>query len=179
MSDLAPASGGSAVPAPTSAVIPTNAPGAIAQFLSFTIAKEEYGVDILDVREIKGWIEPTRLPNAPAYVRGVTNLRGTMVPVFDLRARFGLGATEPTRLHVIIIVAVERRIVGMLVDAVSDILTVRQEQVQPAPETERAIDADFLKGLVSVDGRMVALLTLERLFDLPRLARLAGPQSWA
>lgn len=178
MSDLAPVSGGSASNGSVS-VLSSSTPGHVAQFLSFTIAKEEYGVDILDVREIKGWIEPTRLPNAPAYVRGVTNLRGTMVPVFDLRARFGLGATEPTRLHVIIIVAVERRIVGMLVDAVSDILTVRADQVQPAPETERAIDADFLKGLISVDGRMVALLTLERLFDLPRLARLAGPQSWA
>jgi len=139
--------------------------GRTEQFLTFTIGTEEYGVDILEVREIKGWSYATRLPNAPPYVRGVINLRGIMVPVFDLRARFRQGQTEVTRLHVVVIVAIGHRTIGLLVDTVSDILTVEAETIQPVPELERTIDTAYLSGLVAKEGRMVALLTLDRLFD--------------
>ena len=134
------------------------------QFISFTIEDEEYGVDIMAVREIKGWTEITKLPNTPHYMRGVLNLRGVIVPIFDLRCRFGQGETQATNLHVVIIVAVNERIMGILVDAVSDILTVKSTDVLPVPDAER--QDKFLSGLVTVDERMVALLQLDELFDL-------------
>ena len=137
-----------------------------AQFVTFKVGHEEYGVDIMRVREIKGWTETTSLPNSPAYMRGVLNLRGTIVPIYDLRARFGLGETAATSVHVIVIVAVRERLIGILVDAVSDILTVAAAEIRPVPETERGRDQKFLSGLVSFERRMVALLELERMFDL-------------
>lgn len=136
------------------------------QFIAFKIGNEEYGVDIMAVREIKGWIPATRLPNAPHYVRGVINLRGLMVPIFDLRARFGGGETEITRTHVVIIVKVEERVFGVLVDGVSDILTITEDQIKPAPEMDRAVDSGYLRGLVTINERMVALLVLDRLFSV-------------
>jgi purine-binding chemotaxis protein CheW len=136
------------------------------QFLAFKIDNEEYGVDINAVREIKGWIPATRLPNAPRYVRGVINLRGLMVPVYDLRARFGGGETEITRTHVVIIVKVKERIFGVLVDGVSDILTVTEDQIKPAPDMGRAVDSGYLRGLISINDRLVALLALDRLFPI-------------
>lgn len=140
--------------------------GHTVQFIAFKIGKEEYGVDIMAVREIKGWIPATRLPNAPHYVRGVINLRGLMVPIFDLRARFGGGETEITRTHVVIIVKVEERVFGVLVDAVSDILSISEEQIKPAPEMDRTVDSGYLRGLVTINERMVALLVLDRLFSV-------------
>lgn len=139
------------------------------QFVTFTIGDEEYGVDIMVVREIKGWVHATRLPSAPKHMRGVINLRGTMVPVFDLRARFGEGQTEVTKTHVVIIVSVTDRVIGLLVDAVSDILTIEMSDIQPVPVIDRTVDVAFLSGLVTVEQRMVALLDLPRLFDLERL----------
>lgn len=136
------------------------------QYITFTVGDEEYGVDIMDVREIKGWTPTTRLPNAPGYVHGVINLRGIMVPVFDLRARFGQGATDPTKTHVVVIVTVSSRVIGILVDTVSDILTIDRDMIQPVPKMDLTVDADYLAGLVTIAGRMVALLTLSRLFDV-------------
>ena len=122
-----------------------------AQFITFKVGEEEYGVDIMRVREIKGWTETTSLPNSPAYMRGVLNLRGTIVPIYDLRARFGLGETAATSVHVIVIVAVRERLIGILVDAVSDILTVAIADIRAVPETERGLDQKFLSGLVSFE----------------------------
>lgn len=137
------------------------------QYVTFTVGDAEYGVDIMEVREIKGWTQATRLPNAPPYVRGVMNLRGVMVPVFDLRARFGGPPTEVTRTHVVVIVAVAQRALGILVDAVSDIVTIEREAIRPVPEIDGfAAATHYLAGLVSVGERMVALLTLDRLFAL-------------
>jgi purine-binding chemotaxis protein CheW len=138
--------------------------GSTGQHITFTVGDEEYGVDIMDVREIKGWTEATRLPNAPAYVRGVINLRGTMVPIFDLRARFGGGPTAATGTHVVVIVTVGTRVVGVLVDAVSDILTIDSRDIQPVPRMDAGEKDDFIGGLVTIGGRMVALLTLDRMF---------------
>ena len=150
------------------------------QFVSFLIGEEEYGLDIMAVREIRAWSGATRLPNAPKHMRGVVNLRGLIVPVFDLRARFGDGWTEATKTHVVIILAVGDRIVGLLVDAVSDILDVSAEDVRPVPPMERTVDAGFLTGLVGVADRMVALIDADSLFDaraLPAPASLAHIQT--
>jgi purine-binding chemotaxis protein CheW len=134
------------------------------QFISFRICKEEYAIDIMAVREIKGWTETTALPNQPEFIRGVLNLRGTIVPVFDLRCRFGMGLTDATATHVVIIVSVLDRIVGLLVDAVSDILTVSSSEIRPVPDVDRTISAEFLSGIISVNDSMVVLLSLEKMF---------------
>lgn len=134
------------------------------QFITFRIRNEEYAIDIMAVREIKGWTETTTLPNQPEFIRGVLNLRGTIVPVFDLRCRFGMGLTDATATHVVIIVSVLDRIVGLLVDAVSDILTVSSSEIRPVPDLDRTVSAEFLSGIISVNDSMVVLLSLEKLF---------------
>lgn len=135
------------------------------QFITFKVGAEEYGVDIMAVREIKGWTDATAIPKSPEYVRGVINLRGTIVPIFDLRARFGQGLTEPTPSHVIIIVNVGTRMLGLLVDAVSDILTVAPDSIRPVPDVGLGAEIAFLDGLVAVDQRMVTLIALAPLFE--------------
>lgn len=141
--------------------------GDTTQFITFKVGSEEYGVDIMTVREIKGWTETAQLPNSPAYMRGVLNLRGTIVPIYDLRARFGLGQTAASKTHVVVIVAVGKRLLGLLVDAVSDILTADAAEIRPVPSsTDQGVDQSFLTGLVNLDDRMVALLALQRLFAL-------------
>ena len=143
--------------------------GKLVQFVSFKVDDSEYGIDIMAVREIQGWMSVTTLPNTPEHVRGVLNLRGIIVPIFDLRCRFGNGLTEASALHVVIIVAVGDRIMGLLVDAVSDILTINTEEILPVPEIEARGDQRFLTGLITVQERMVAILEIERLFDIEGL----------
>lgn len=137
------------------------------QFISFTIGAEEYGIDIIAIREIKGWTPTTALPDTPPFMRGVINLRGAIIPVLDLRARFTGQQTEATSRHVIMVVNVDGHDVGILMDAVADILTVSQESIQPVPELDQTHHSDALSGLVSVDGRMVALLDLPKLLHTP------------
>ncbi len=134
------------------------------QFLTFTVRDEDYGVDIMTVREIKGWTETTRLPNSPTFMRGVMNLRGLVIPIFDLRARFHRELTQATAKHVIIILAVGKRTIGILVDAVSDILTVNEGDIKPKPEMDVSTKSDFISGLLSLENRMVVLLTVDQLF---------------
>lgn len=136
------------------------------QFITFTLGAQEYGVDIMLVREIKGWIETTSLPQAPHYVRGVINLRGIIVPIFDLRARFGMGATTPSRTHVVIIVIAGSRTTGLLVDAVSDIISVMPDQIRAVPDIGLTADEHFLEGLVSLEERMVTLVRLDGLIRI-------------
>jgi purine-binding chemotaxis protein CheW len=147
------------------------AAGGMKQYVSFKIGGEEYAIDIMAVREIKGWTETTALPNQPEYILGVMNLRGIIVPVFDMRRRFGMGATEATRSHVVIIVAVLDRIVGLLVDAVSDILTIDGAEIRPVPEMDRGVATDFLSGIVSINESMVVILALEELFSRATVAK--------
>lgn len=135
------------------------------QFLTFAVKGEEYGVDIMTVREIKGWTETTRLPGSPEYMRGVMNLRGLIIPIFDLRARFRQGLTDATAKHVVIILAVGERNIGLLVDAVSDILNASSDQIKPAPSDGNRPDQDFISGLISLENRMVVLLNTDQLFD--------------
>lgn len=133
------------------------------QFVSFAIGDDQYGVDIMAVREIKGWSDITHLPKQPDYVRGVLNLRGVIVPIVDLRCRFGQGLTDATVLHVVIIVQIANRQVGLLADRVLDIVSFDPSQMQPVPKVAKSDRADFLSGLVTVDNVMVALI------DLPNL----------
>ncbi len=153
----------------SSAGTPSGAPDGVRQFISFTIGDEEYGVDIMSIREIKGWSPTTELPNTADYVRGVINLRGAIIPIIDLRARFGAGRTQAGMRHVIMVVAVDSRVVGLLVDAVADIITIPAEEIRPVPELDHAVRAELLNGIVAVDGRMVALLDLTALIE-PSLA---------
>lgn len=135
------------------------------QYIIFTIGAEEYGTQILGVQEIRGWMKTTSLPNTPEYVRGVTNLRGNIVPVFDLRARFTEEETEVTDRHVVIMVEILGRIIGLLVDAISDILTIDAAQIQPPPTGNLAVDTQYLDGLFAAEERMVALVNINKLFD--------------
>lgn len=130
------------------------------QFLTFTLGEEEYGVDIMMVREVKGWMETTRLPNTPPYMRGVLNLRGNVIPIFDLRARFTGELTDADSKHVIIVLAVSDRIVGILADTVSDILTVEQEEIKPAPDASTEAESRYVSGLIALENRMVVLLEM-------------------
>jgi purine-binding chemotaxis protein CheW len=156
------------------ALAPSIAPGAEAghragakstEFISFAIGDEQYGVDIMAVREIKEWSGVTQLPNQPDYMRGVLNLRGTMVPIIDLRCRFGQGLTDATPVHVVIVVHVEGKTVGLLADRVLDIVSVEGSQVQPVPHVSRASKANFLSGLVTIDSTMIALINLNNLLS--------------
>jgi purine-binding chemotaxis protein CheW len=133
------------------------------QFISFAIGQDQYGVDIMAVREIKGWSEITHLPKQPDYVRGVLNLRGVIVPIIDLRCRFGQGLTEATPLHIVIIVQIGSRAVGLLADRVLDIVSLDASQIQPVPRIARGGRVDFLSGLVTVEGAMIALIDLSNL----------------
>lgn len=135
------------------------------QLVSFTVGNEEYGVDIMAVREIRAWSETTPLPNTPEVVRGVINMRGAIVPIFDLRARFGMPRTEPTKYNVVIIVSISSRIVGILVDAVSDIITINEDEIRPMPSMEQVSGLGFMEGLITVGERMVGLIGLERMFS--------------
>ena len=145
---------------------PATGPGdETVQFISFRIGEEEFAIDIMAVREIKGWTETTVLPNQPEFLLGILNLRGLIVPIFDLRCRFGMGLTTATRAHVVIIVSVLDRTVGLLVDAVSDILTVRSAEIRPIPDMERAGGTRFLEGIITRADSMVVVLSLEALFD--------------
>jgi purine-binding chemotaxis protein CheW len=132
------------------------------QFITFTLGAEEYGVDIMAVQEIKGWTATTAIPNAPGFMRGVINLRGIIVPIVDLRARFGMAPIEPTNMHVVIIITTAGRTTGLLVDAVSDIISVAPEAIRPVPEIG-ASGERMLSGLVALDDRMVSLVTLDGL----------------
>jgi purine-binding chemotaxis protein CheW len=142
-----------------------NPAGGTQQFLTFAVAGEEYGVDIMTVREIKGWADATRLPNTPEFMRGVINLRGLIIPIFDLRARFQMGLTDANAKHVVIILAVGERTIGILVDAVSDILDAQGDQIKPAPSSETHAKDQCVSGLISHNDRMVVLLAVDKLFD--------------
>ncbi len=133
------------------------------QFLTFTVGIEEYGVDIMMVREVKGWTETTRLPSMPEYLRGVLNLRGAIIPIFDLRARLTGKLTEADAKHVVIILAVGTRNIGILADTVSDILTINTAEIKAAPQTETRIDERFVSGLIAIENRMVVLLEIDKL----------------
>jgi purine-binding chemotaxis protein CheW len=136
------------------------------QVISFAIGDDQYGVDIMAVREIKGWSEITHLPKQPEYVRGVLNLRGVIVPIIDLRCRFGQGLTEASALHIVIIVQIASRQVGLLADRVLDIVSFETNQIQPVPRIANGSRVGFLSGLVTTDGGMIAVIDLANLLSI-------------
>jgi purine-binding chemotaxis protein CheW len=147
------------------------APG---EYLSFRLGDEEYGIDILRVQEIRGYEPPTRIANAPAFIKGVVNLRGTIVPIVDLRLKFGLGDAQYNGLTVVIVLNVARRVVGIVVDAVSDVLALTAEQIKPAPAFGKTLlDASHVTGLGCVPGtdgeRLLILTDIERLMSAPEM----------
>jgi purine-binding chemotaxis protein CheW len=141
----------------------SSAAGADGEFLSFTLGAEHYGVDILKVQEIRGYDAVTRVPDAPDYIKGVINLRGTIVPVIDLRLKLRLEDARYDAFTVMIVLNVEDRVVGMVVDSVSDVIRLGREQVCPVPEIGAAIERQFLTGIGTIDDRMLILLDIERL----------------
>ncbi|MBV8059981.1 MAG: purine-binding chemotaxis protein CheW [Alphaproteobacteria bacterium] len=150
------------------------------QFLTFRVDDAEYGVDIMSVREIKGWTAETRLPNTPDYMRGVINLRGSIIPIFDLRCRFDHGLTQAHAKNVVVILAVGHRNIGILVDAVSDIVTVESGAIKHTPqEASHGIKERFVDGLISFEERMIILLNIVQLFtaDAEALSQHIAPET--
>lgn len=133
------------------------------QFITFRSGAQEFGADIMTIREIRGWTETTPLPHAPDYVRGVINLRGVVLPVVDLKARLGLGLTDANPKDVIVVVQAGARTIGLLVDAVSDILTVTAGDIQSTPDIMREAQTAFVEGIAVLAERMVTILSMERL----------------
>jgi purine-binding chemotaxis protein CheW len=146
--------------------------GQTIELVAFRIGEQEYCVDIVAVREIRGWTKATMLPHAPHYVQGVINLRGTVLPIVDLSARLGLGACEPTARHVTIVVHIGGQVVGLLVDAVSDILTVALAEIGPTPDIASETTKQFVRGVLAVEDRMISLIELTQV--LPDLDRRAA-----
>ncbi|MDX1694632.1 MAG: chemotaxis protein CheW [Ketobacteraceae bacterium] len=149
------------------------------QYLTFIMADEEYGVDILSVQEIRGWENVTPLPNSPRHVKGVINLRGTIVPIVDLRQRFGLQNIEYGPLTVVIVLKVEskqkERIMGIVVDAVSDVYALSGEDMRAAPDLGDHVDTAYIKGLVNVDNKMVILLEINELLGSDAIPEINMP----
>ncbi len=140
------------------------------QYLSFVLGKEEYGVDILRVQEIRSWEPVSRVPNVPLYEKGVVNLRGAIVPIIDLRERFALSKVEYTPLTVVVVLQTgsgsHTRIMGVVVDSVSDVISVDKSEIQGAPDFGTKVSNEFINGLVSVNERMVMLLDVDKLLTL-------------
>ena len=141
------------------------------EYLSFTLGNEHYGVDILKVQEIRGYDAVTRVPDAPDYIKGVINLRGTIVPVIDLRLKLRLDEARYDAFTVMIVLNVEDRVVGIVVDSVSDVIPLNAEQIRPTPEFGAAVDTRFISGIGTQDDRMLILLDIETLLDTADLGQ--------
>ena len=145
------------------------------QYLTFIMDREEYGVDILSVQEIRGWETATPIPNSPKHVRGVINLRGTIVPLIDLRLRFGLPAKEYSQTTVVIVLKVPTKsgkssVMGIVVDAVSDVYSLSNDALREAPDLGENVNTDYIKGLANVNGKMVILLEISKFLNVEEIA---------
>ena len=143
------------------------------QFLSFQLGAEEYGIDILRVQEIRAYEKATRMPNTPAYIKGVINLRGVIVPVIDLRMKFGLESAEYNEMTVVVVLNLAQRTVGIVVDSVSDVLALAAGDIRPAPEFTARVDNAFVRGLATIDQRMLIIADIERLMTGAEMALVA------
>src|SRR5213595_4270014 len=149
---------------------PTNKPndahdGNGSEYLAFTLGSEEYGIDILKVQEIRGYEAVTRIANAPEFIKGVINLRGIIIPVVDMRIKFKLGTPVYDQFTVVIILNIGGRVMGMVVDSVSDVTTLKPDQVKPAPEMGSAFNSDYMIGLGTIDERMLILVDIDKLMS--------------
>ncbi len=142
------------------------------QYLTFSLGEEEYGLEILKVQEIKGYSAITPIPNTPRHIKGVMNLRGTVVPVVDLRSKFSLPAVEYTKFTVIILATVGGKTIGLVVDAVSDVLEIPEDGIRPAPDMGMRSDTRFISGMAEVGGKLAVLLDLDRLLNEDDVAAL-------
>jgi purine-binding chemotaxis protein CheW len=133
------------------------------EFLAFTLGQEEYGIDIQKVQELRGYDTVTRIANAPEHIKGVVNLRGIIVPIIDMRIKFNLGAPTYDQFTVVIILNIGSRVMGMVVDSVSDVITLKPEQIKPAPEMGSVLDTGYLIGLGTLDERMLILVDIDQL----------------
>lgn len=142
------------------------------EYLAFTLGKEEYGIDILKVQEIRGYEAVTRIANAPEFLKGVINLRGIIVPIVDMRIKFKLGTPSYNQLTVVIILNIGVRVVGMVVDSVSDVTTLSADQVRPPPEMSTTFNTEFLIGLGTLETRMLILVDIEKLMSSEEMGLL-------
>jgi purine-binding chemotaxis protein CheW len=134
------------------------------ELIAFRVGDQEFCVNVMSVREIRGWTPAMAMPHSPSYMKGVINLRGAVLPIIDLSARLGMKPTVPSQRHVIIVAQVHRKVVGLLVDAVSDILTVSEDNVQPTPEIASEMQRQFARGILAIEKRSICLLELEAIF---------------
>lgn len=142
----------------------------VQEYLTFTLGEEEYGVDILKVQEIRGYDTITRMPDAPDFIKGVINLRGTIVPVVDMRIKFKLGRVVYDEFTVMIILNLGRRVVGMVVDGVSDVMQLNPDQIRPAPEFGGGVNTKYITGLGALEQRMLILVDIEKLMSATDMA---------
>lgn len=140
--------------------------GAAMEFVTFTTAGQSYCLEITQIREIRRWVSVTALPHAPADVLGVMNLRGTVIPIIDLAVRFGLGRTELNARNVVIIVAFGGQTLGLMVEAVSEILTVRDDQIRETPQIQSHVTRQSIQGLIATEGDMTRIIDLNAIFDV-------------
>ena len=144
------------------------------EFLAFKLGNEEYGIDILRVQEIRSYEAPTRVANAPDFIKGVVNLRGVIVPIVDMRLKFNLASASYDNLTVVIVLNIGSRVVGMVVDAVSDVITLRPEQLRSVPEFGAAIQTEHLLAIGAIDARMLILIDIEKLMTDPEMGLVAA-----
>jgi purine-binding chemotaxis protein CheW len=137
--------------------------GAGRQFLTFTLGKEEFGFDLLKVQEIRGYTAVTPIPNSPPHVRGVMNLRGAVVPVVSLREKFGMVPVEPDKFTVIVLVSVGSKVIGLVVDAVSDVLSVQADAIAPPPDLGAQLDTSYMTGLAKAAERLLILVDIDQM----------------
>jgi purine-binding chemotaxis protein CheW len=155
-------------PAPNAAAA-ASALTTLREFLAFKLGAEEYGIDILRVQEIRSYEEPTRIANAPAFIKGVVNLRGVIVPIVDMRLKFNLDTAAYNTTTVVIVLNIASRVIGMVVDAVSDVITLTADQLRPVPEFGSTIATDHLLAIGSIDERMLILVDIEKLMTGPEM----------
>ncbi len=146
------------------------APVGSGEYLTYTLGQEEYGIDILKVQEIRGYEPPTTIANAPPFLKGVINLRGVIVPIVDMRIKFNLGEPSYDQFTVVIILNIGRRVVGMVVDGVSDVIQLNSDNLRPAPEFSATLDTRHILGLGTVDERMIIVVDIERLMSSREMA---------
>ncbi|MBK1673034.1 chemotaxis protein CheW [Ectothiorhodospira shaposhnikovii] len=147
------------------------------EYLTFTLGDEEYGIDILNVQEIRGYDAVTKIANSPDFIKGVINMRGVIVPIIDMRLKFHLGTVEYNQFTVVIILNIGGRVVGMVVDGVSDVIALKPEQIHPAPEFGALLDTAYIEGLATLEERMVIVVDIEKLMSSGEMGLVDQVQS--
>jgi purine-binding chemotaxis protein CheW len=143
--------------------------GGVRELIAIRIGAQEFCVDVMCVREIRGWTPATPLPQSPTFVRGVINLRGTVLPIVDLAARLGFAAADPSARHAIVVAQIGHQVVGLLVEGVSDIFTVTDDKIQPTPDVASDMAKKFVRGVIAMDGRMISLIALDSVLPAAEL----------